>query len=116
VGGGGSGESAFDLKKRYRAYISHEGGPIHPKDKDMHPQETDKNVWSDEKSVRSTIEKCFVFPLPSPDTTDKADFIAECGILLLHAPLALGGRKQSRARNERSFYGSQCPLWESQVW
>ena len=84
MGGGGSGESAFDLKKRYRAYISHEGGPIHPKDKDMHPQETDKNVWSDEKSVRSNIETCFGFPLPSPDTTDTADFIAECGICYTH--------------------------------
>ena len=30
------------------------------------------------------IETCFGVPLPSPDTTDKADFIAECGICYTH--------------------------------
>jgi E3 ubiquitin-protein ligase FANCL len=102
VGGGGSGESAFDLRKRYRAYISHEGGgPIHPKDKDMYPQETDKNVWSYEKSVRSNIETCFGFPLPSPDTTDKADFIAECGICYTHhLPLEEEHNKEGRNQGQ----------------
>ena len=38
------------------------------------------SIWSENKSIRSNVEACFGFPLPSPETTEKADFIAEFGM------------------------------------
>ena len=66
--------SAFDLRKRYRNYISKEGQNSDVKEKGR------DSIWSENKSIRSNVEACFGFPLPSPETTEKADFIAEFGM------------------------------------
>ena len=100
VGGGdgdGDGESAFDLRKRYREYISNEVGPS------SDVKEKGTNMWSGNKSIRSNIEVCFGFPLPSPETTEKADFIAECGICYTHRlPLEEDDEKQSNSQGQQS--------------
>ena len=44
----------------------------------------DENVWSNSLSVRSNLERCFGIQLPSPSTTEKSDFLVECGICYAH--------------------------------
>jgi len=43
-----------------------------------------RHRWSTKRSIRENLEICFGSPLPSPATSEKADFVTECGICYVH--------------------------------
>lgn len=45
---------------------------------------TDKKRWSEERSIRANLELWLGSPLPSPLSTEKSDYLVECGICYSH--------------------------------
>ena len=44
----------------------------------------DEAGWDETRSIKANLETCLGFVLPSPETTEKADYISECGICYAH--------------------------------
>lgn len=44
----------------------------------------DKKRWSEERSIRANLELWLGSPLPSPLSTEKSDYLVECGICYSH--------------------------------
>ena len=44
----------------------------------------DEAGWDESRSIKANLEACLGFVLPSPETTEKADYVSECGICYAH--------------------------------
>ncbi|KAL7543393.1 hypothetical protein ACHAXR_013319 [Thalassiosira sp. AJA248-18] len=101
---GGGDEAAggvVDWRTSFAAFISEDDGKLEtsnkpqidthkssnqaPSDDDGKPT-TNPKRWSEERSVRENLELWFGSPLPSPlsPSTEKSDFLVECGICYAH--------------------------------
>jgi hypothetical protein len=47
-------------------------------------KESGRKIWSEDLSTRGNLERCFGFSLPSPATTEKTDYLVECGVCYAH--------------------------------
>ena len=69
---------------------------------------TNQKLWSEERSIRENLELWFGTPLPSPlaPTTEKSDFLVECGICYTH-------RLPIEEEDESNEVGDEGPLPEA---
>ena len=69
----GSSNDVGDLRNAYKKYMSSDERSL-----------DDEDTWSEALSILENMKRCFGFPLPSPETTEKDDFIVECGVCYAH--------------------------------
>jgi E3 ubiquitin-protein ligase FANCL len=107
----GSSKDIGDLRNAYRAYISLD-------EKDSTHDMDGENKWSESLSIRENLKRCFGFPLPSPETTEKDDFIVECGICYAHRIVNEEGEESvipsitcSSTNCARSYHDSCLSEW-----
>ena len=104
----GSSDEMSGLRSAYQRYISLDEGAsesmdmvvdanVDVDDIDMNIKGSNNDVnigtlrekgeiscWSEQLSIRDNLERCFGFTLPSPATTEKTDYIVECGVCYAH--------------------------------
>jgi len=86
----GAGKDINDLRNTYQKYINvkicaQNRTQDNTDNYSSFTNETQQEQrWSEDITVRQNLELCFGFSLPSPTTTEKADYIAECGICYAH--------------------------------
>jgi len=68
----GASADVGELREAYRRYTGEGGG------------EGGKDRWSADISVRDNLGRCFGFPLPSPATSERGEYVVECGICYVH--------------------------------
>lgn len=94
AGQGGDGSSAggvVDWRTSFADFVAEDGGGEDKKHNSSKQSLSDKEPtkhkrWSEERSIRENLELWFGSPLPSPlsPSTDKSDFLVECGICYTH--------------------------------
>ena len=79
----GSNADAHDLREKYKNYIAVEENIPIGMTQDFDQDDT-LDKWSESLSFRENIERCFGVPFPTQETTEKEEFIVECGVCYTH--------------------------------
>ena len=81
----GAAKDLSELRASWRRFVDGEDGDDHSRDGDEERVADRKvKVWNNALPVRSNLEAWLGSPLPSPATTSKSDYVAECGICYTH--------------------------------
>ena len=82
----GSSVDVAGLRERVAAYVDgdHPGNDADASDQTSKESTHQKQSWDENKSVKFNLETMLGFDLPSPETTERADYVAECGICYAH--------------------------------
>ncbi len=78
----GTSKDIKELRKSYQRYVL-DSNKISPSYNDNEKDSKTKQ-WDEKISIRSNLEICFGFTLPSPASSLKSDFVGECGICYSH--------------------------------
>ena len=99
----GAHKNINELRKAYRDFVSIE-------EEDSSDNSKKGKRWSEKISFRSNIEVCFGMILPSPETTEKTDYVVECGVCYAHhLPLDNGeDGNESSAAGESAIPNIPC--------
>lgn len=87
---GGCCGSVADWRASFAEFVAeeeetkHAAGGERQKQKNSDASSSDKNHWSEERSIRANLELWLGSPLPSPLSTEKSDYLVECGICYSH--------------------------------
>lgn len=79
----GSSVDAAGLRERVAAIVDGNTGTSHADSSTKSSMEDDAK-WDESRSIKANLEACLGFVLPSPETTEKADYVSECGICYAH--------------------------------
>ena len=106
VGGGGS--SVADWRASFAEFVAEEGEV--EEGKKSAGEETQKQIadvstsdkkrWSEERSIRANLELWLGSPLPSPLSTEKSDYLVECGICYSHRLPVLSEEDENNTNDE----------------
>ena len=106
VGGGGS--SVADWRASFAEFVAEEGEVEEGKKSAGEETQTqfvdvstrDKKRWSEERSIRANLELWLGSPLPSPLSTEKSDYLVECGICYSHRLPVLSEEDENNTNDE----------------
>ena len=95
----GGGKDIHELRKMYQHYVSEKALENDNDDEDH------QHHWDETQSIRQNLEQCFGFELPSPESTNKTDFVNECGICYSHRlPINEGQEQEKELLNNSSLF------------
>ncbi|KAL7439418.1 hypothetical protein ACHAXM_006692 [Skeletonema potamos] len=110
LGGASTGGSVADWRASFAEFVSEEKDEIASENQKhvtgVSIASSNKKRWSEERSIRENLEFWLGSSLPSPVSTEKSDYLLECGICYSHRlPVA-------NEEEENSTMGEEGPLPE----